>query len=407
MHRRHFLGLVTVGALGCALRSSVHEPSERADEVLPVTDASWLARLPKIELHIHLEGAIPKPALWELISKYGGDKSVRTREDLDRALVIRDRRHFFQMWLWMIRFLREYEDFTLIGRAVAQDLARQNIRYVEAFFSPPDFRRSRLVPQRVVEAIRKGLGDVPSIEVALIADLVRDRGSDHASELLDRIAEVRQQGVIGIGIGGWEQEFPPEMFGAVYERARNLDFFTTAHAGEFAGPSSVWGAIRVLRVNRIGHATRAIEEPELMQHLADHRIPLELCPYSNVRTGIINSVREHPIRQYFDLGIPISVNTDDPLFFGNSLVDELVALQRFHRFTRGDIKRLVLSSIESSWLTPDKKAHLAKAFRNEPSWNESDQSRSNAAGRLHSASSASPQLMRGVKETRSGSQEHL
>ena len=144
-----------------------------------------------------------------------------------------------------------------------------------------------------------------------------------------------------------------------------------------------------------------------MQHLADHRIPLELCPYSNVRTGIINSVREHPIRQYFDLGIPISVNTDDPLFFGNSLVDELVALQRFHRFTRGDIKRLVLSSIESSWLTPDKKAHLAKAFRNEPSWNESDQSRSNAAGRLHSASSASPQLMRGVKETRSGSQEHL
>ena len=102
---------------------------------------------------------------------------------------------------------------------MAQDLARQNIRYVEAFFSPPDFRRSRLIPQRVVEAIRKGVRDVPSIEVALIADLVRDRGSDHASEILGRIAEVRQQGVIGIGIGGWEPGFPPEMFGVVYERA--------------------------------------------------------------------------------------------------------------------------------------------------------------------------------------------
>lgn len=376
MHRRSFLGLLAAGAVGCALRSSVDEPSDRTEEVLPVADASWLARLAKIELHIHLEGAMPKLALWELISKYGGDKLVRTREDLDRALLIRDPKHFFQMWVWMIRFIREYEDFTLIGRAVAQDLARQNIRYVEAFFSPPDFRRSRLMPQRVVEAIRKGLRDVPSIKVALVADLVRERGSDHASGLLERVAEVRQHGVIGIGIGGWEPGFPPEMFGAVYERARNLDFFTTAHAGEFAGPSSVWGAIRVLRVDRIGHATRAIEDPELVQYLADHRIPLELCPHSNVRTGIINSVREHPVRQYFDLGIPISLNTDDPLFFGNSLVDELVAVRRFHRFSRGEIKRLIVSSIESSWLTADRKARLAETFRSEPSWNETDGSRS-------------------------------
>ena len=227
----------------------------------------------------------------------------------------------------------------------------------------------------MVEAIRKGLRDVPSIEIALIADLVRDRGSDHARGLLERVAEVRQQGVIGIGIGGWEPGFPSEMFGSVYERARKLDFFTTAHAGEFAGPSSVWDAIRVLRVNRIGHAPRAIEDPELVQYLADHRIPLELCPHSNVRTGIINSVRQHPVRRYFDLGIPISVNTDDPLFFGNSLVDELVAVQRFHRFSRGEIRRLIISSIESSWLTADRKAHLAESFRNEPSWNEVDQSR--------------------------------
>ena len=376
MHRRHFLGLLTAGAVGCALRSSVDRPSDRDQEVLPVADALWVARLPKIELHIHLEGAIPKPALWELITKYGGDQSVRTPEDLDRVLAIRDPKHFFQMWVWMIRFLREYEDFTLIGRAVAQDLARQNIRYVEAFFSPPDFRRSRLIPQRVVEAIRKGLRDVPSIEVALIADLVRERGSDHASGLLKRVAEVRQHGIIGIGIGGWESGFPPEMFGAVYERARQLNFFTTAHAGEFAGPSSVWSAIRVLRVDRIGHATRAIEDAELVQYLADHRIPLELCPHSNVRTGIINSVREHPVRQYFDLGIPISLNTDDPLFFSNSLIDELAAVQRFHRFSRGDIKRLIISTIESSWLTADRKARLAETFRSEPSWNETDESRS-------------------------------
>jgi adenosine deaminase len=378
MHRRSFLGLLTTGTVGCALRLSVDGPSHRAQEVFPVADATWLARLPKIELHIHLEGAIPKPTLWELIDKYGGEQSIRTPEDLDDALAIRDLKHFFRMWVWMIGFLREYEDFTLIARAVAQDLARQNIRYVEAFFSPPDFRRSRLIPQRVVEAIRKGLDDVPSIEVALIADLVRERGSDHARELLERVAEVREHGVIGIGIGGWEPAFPAKLFGAVYERAHQLDFFTTAHAGEFAGASSVWDAIRVLRVDRIGHATRAIEDPELVQYLADHRIPLELCPHSNVRTGIINSVREHPVRQYFDLGIPISLNTDDPLFFGNSLVDEFVAVRRFHRFSRENIKHLIVSSIESSWLPADRKTRLAETFRNEPGWNETDQPRSMA-----------------------------
>jgi adenosine deaminase len=160
------------------------------------------------------------------------------------------------------------------------------------------------------------------------------------------------------------------MFAAVYERARELGFFTTAHAGEAAGPSSVWGAIRALRVDRIGHATRAVEDPELVRYLATHRVALELCPLSNVRTGVLESVREHPVRQYFDLGIPISLNTDDPLFFGNSLVDEFVAVQQAHGFSPPELKRVIMSAIESSWLTAERKASLAAAFRNDASWNE-------------------------------------
>lgn len=225
-------------------------------------------------------------------------------------------------------------------------------------------------PQRVTEALRAGLRDVPQVEVALVPDLVRDRGRDHARDLLERMAEVRKEGVIGIGIGGFESGFPPELFETVYERARALGFFTTAHAGEAAGPASVWGAIRALRVDRLGHVTRAVEDPALVRHLATARIPLELCPLSNVRTGIIPSPDKHPVRQYFDLGIPISLNTDDPLFFGNSLVDEFVAVQRFHRFSRQEIKRLILSSIDSSWLTADRKARLSDTFRSDASWNE-------------------------------------
>jgi adenosine deaminase len=361
MRRRTFLDLLLAGVAGYAVRPPFAVTAQ------PV---AWHERLPKVELHLHLEGAIPKATLWELITKYGGDRAIKTREDLERALVYRDFRGFLKMWVWMIGYLREYDDYTLIGEAVARDLARQKIRYVEGFFSPPDYRRSTLDPQRVTDALRTGVNRVSSIEIALVADLVRDRGVEHARNLLERMGEVRNHGVIGIGIGGWEPGFPPELFEATFERARALGFRTTAHAGEAAGAASVWGAVRALRVDRIGHATRAAEDPELVKHLAARRIPLELCPLSNVRTGTIKSVEAHPLRQYFDAGIPVSLNTDDPLFFGNSLAMELESAQRAHRFTRDEIRRLMLSSIEATWLSAERKKRLAADFQRDPSWNE-------------------------------------
>lgn len=361
MHRRTFLDLLVAGVAGYAVRPSIAVTAQPVE---------WHERLPKVELHLHLEGAIPKATVWELIAKYGGDAAIKTREDLERALVYRDFRGFLKMWVWMIGYLREYDDYTLIGEAVARDLVRQGIRYVEGFFSPPDYRRGRLDPQRVTEALRAGVNRVPSIEIAFIADLVRDRGVEHAGNLLERIGEVRNHGVIGIGIGGFEPGFPPELFEATFERARALGLQTTAHAGEAAGAASVWGAVRALRVDRIGHATRAADDPELVKHLAARRIPLELCPLSNVRTGVIKAVEAHPLRQYFDAGIPVSLNTDDPLFFGNSLAMELESAQRAHGFTRDEIRRLMLSTIDATWLSAERKKGLAVDFQRDPSWHE-------------------------------------
>jgi adenosine deaminase len=205
MRRREFVGLLAAGAVGSSLRTPRAFAEQPGREV---ADVKWLARLPKVELHVHLEGALPKSAVWELITKYGGDPTVRTREDLDRRFVFQDFVQFLRTWVWMTGYLREYDDYTLVGREVARDLARQNIRYVEGFFSPPDYRRSSLDPQRTAEALRAGLREVKAIEVALIPDLVRDRGVEHAQQLLERMAEVRQAGIIGIGIGGFEPGFP-------------------------------------------------------------------------------------------------------------------------------------------------------------------------------------------------------
>lgn len=331
-------------------------------------EMSWYERVPKVELHLHLEGAIPLGALWELVQKVGGDASVPDIRALERRFEFRDFPHFIETWIWKNRFLRDYEDFTFIAEAVARDLARQNIRYVEAFFSPPDFARHGLETQRLTEAIRAGLDRVPETEIALVADLVRDFGPERAAVTLAEIGEVRGLGVIGIGIGGSEQAIPPELFEAVYESARELGFHTTAHAGEADDPESIWGAIRSLQVERIGHGTRAEEDVSLMEYLVEHGIPLEMCPISNVRTGVVGSLEEHPIRRYFDKGVTVTVNTDDPKMFGNSLAEEFLLLEEKLGFSRDEIRTLILQGIQSSWLAEDRKQQLTQEFRGDSAW---------------------------------------
>jgi adenosine deaminase len=324
-----------------------------------------------IELHLHLEGAIPHDALWELVGKYGGDADLADPAALAARFRYRDFAHFIDVWTWKNRFLREYDDFTLVAEAVARDLAAQRIRYAETFFSPGDFAHHGLAVQPLAAAIRAGLDRVADVEVALIADLIRDTGPQVAAATLEAVAEVRELGVVGVGLGGSEQSFPPEPFAPVYERARCLDLRTTVHAGEAAGPASVWGAIRVLRPERIGHGTRAAEDPALVGHLAATRLPLEACPLSNVATGVVGSLLEHPIRRLRDAGVLVTVNTDDPKMFGNSLAEEYALLQARLGFSADEVRGLLLDAMAASWLPEPRKQQLADAFRRDPAWTTS------------------------------------
>jgi adenosine deaminase len=329
------------------------------------TDIGWFERLPKVELHLHLEGAIPPEALWELFQKYGGDPAIPTWSYLKRKFVYRDFRHFIQTWNWITSLLRQYEDFTFAAHAIARDLERQNIRYAEVFYSPPDFLPAGLEPQRLTEAIRDGLRRVPGVEVALVFDLVRNFGPEQGARMLACANQVRDLGVIGVGIGGAENGFPPEPFAPVFRRARELGFRTSAHAGEAAGPASIWGAIRTLEVDRIGHGTRAVEDPVLVDYLAARKIPLELCVLSNVRMCVVPDVRRHPAHAYFQRGIPLSINTDDPTLFGNSLAEEYAVLCSELGFTQKDVLLLIEQGIEASWLPETRKGELLAQYRTE------------------------------------------
>lgn len=320
--------------------------------------------IPKIENHLHLEGAIPNETLWQLIQKYGGDKTVTNYELLKEKFMYRNFNHFLETWLWKNTFIREYEDFTFISDAVLKDLVKQNIKYAEIFISPSEFRNT-LETQKIIEAISKSITVNTEIRVSLIVDLVRNLGPENAMKTLYEINEVKNQGIIGIGLGGAEKEYPPELFKVVFEKAREFGFKTTAHAGEAAGPESIWGAIRKLRVDRIGHGTRAVEDPELMKYLAENNIPIELCPLSNLRTRVIDSIEDHPVKIFIEMGIPVSINTDDPKMFGNSLAEEYQALKDNFNFSTEAINNIIIDSIHTTWLDEKEKDTLINKFREE------------------------------------------
>ncbi|MDP6876373.1 MAG: adenosine deaminase [Alphaproteobacteria bacterium] len=329
---------------------------------------AWAEAVPKVELHLHLEGAIPLPALWRLMQKYGGDPGVRAKADLRQRLTYKDFPDFIAAWIWKNGFIRSYDDFTFIAEAVARDLARQNIGYAEMFFSPTRFVDQGLEPQGLARAIREGLDRVPETEIWLIADLVRDHGPEQAVETLVEIEGVLDQGIIGIGIGGSEHLYPPEPFAPVYQAARDMGLCTSAHAGEAAGPASVRGAVEALDVDRIGHGIAAREDTSVMAMLAERQTPIELCPLSNVATGSLARIEDHPVRQFWEAGLMLTVNTDDPGMFHNSMADEFVVLHEVFGFSRDEIKTFILNGIEASWQTAARKAAMARAFQDDLSW---------------------------------------
>jgi adenosine deaminase len=214
------------------------------------------------------------------------------------------------------------------------------------------------------------LDRVPEVRVELIADLIRDSGSDleKATNTLNALNEVRNQGVIGIGLGGSEQNFPAQLFKPIFAKARQLWFHTTAHAGEAAGAESVWAALESLRVERIGHGIRAIEDNELVRTLAEIHMPLEVCPLSNVCTGVVKSISEHPIRKLYERGVTVTINTDDPKMFGNSLALEYATLVSELGFTQTEIKKIILQTIQATWLSDEEKSTLTADFLKDPGW---------------------------------------
>jgi len=284
-----------------------------------------LRAVPKVELHLHLDGAMSPAWLLERVRRCT-PPPLATLDELAGRLAFDTFEAFIRAWTWKCGFLDRYGDFESLAESVLEALAARGVVHVEASVSPGDYAKNGLETGGIVEAVLRGgqrATAATGIGFGLLVDLIRNHGPAVAERRLEEITPYRGQGVVGIGLGGSEERFPPAPFAAVYAEAARRGFHRAVHAGEAAGPASVIEALATLDPQRIGHGVRSVEDPALLDRLARTRMPLEVCVTSNVRTGVVAGYAGHPLRRLLDAGVRVTLNSDDPTFFGNDLLDEM------------------------------------------------------------------------------------
>ena len=337
----------------------------------------FIKELPKAELHIHLEGSIQPETLLLLAERHQClDELPGTDVDKLRSwFSFRDFHHFLQVYFFIQGLLRTQEDLAFVSYECGKDMASQSIRYREVTFTPflHVYQDKGLSIEAMLEGLEEGCSNARrdfGVEMRWVFDIPRNMGFDEqgnyrpeaANETLNYALAGRKMGVIGLGLGGSEVNAPPEPFSSAFDRAKSEGLLSLPHAGEVAGPESVWGAISHLRADRIGHGVRAIEDPELLTHLAEKQIPLEVNPTSNVCLGIYASMSEHPFPQLDELGLLVTVNSDDPPLFNCSLTTEYEVLARHFHYGRDQLIRIARNAFASSGAEENLKNKLLRDF---------------------------------------------
>jgi adenosine deaminase/aminodeoxyfutalosine deaminase len=328
-----------------------------------VTDIKdFIRRLPKAELHLHLEGTITPATFQELSARH--DATPLTRDEAEALYRFTDFTGFMECYKAVTRRLVTPEDYELIAWHMMQQLAAQGIVHAEVYISvgviymwrnhdPYCFEPIFLA----LEGARQRAATELGLSVYWIFDAVRHFSVEEAAHVFRKAAEMRAEfpSIIGIGLGGDERRTGSEPFRDLYEQARKAGLQLTNHAGETTGPEGIWEALSI-GSERIGHALSAIQDPKLLQELKARSIVLELNPTSNVRTGVCSSFAEHPLRRYFNAGLLVTLNSDDPAFFGSDLANEFLLAHTLQGFTREELRQLAANSIRASFLPETEKA---------------------------------------------------
>ncbi len=338
----------------------------KPDRALTLTE--FARRMPKAELHVHLEGAIRPATLLELARRNAVSLPVHDEHELAEFYHFRDFAHFVEVYLQTTACLQTPDDYRLVAYRFGRDCAEQNVRYAEVFFTiASNTRLTGLRWETILEALNQGRAQANAefgVDWRWMLDISREKPETQDS-VVDIALAARPLGVVALGLGGPEAEYPAELFQRAFERARRADLARVPHAGEMAGPESVWAALRLLHADRIGHGVRAVESPQLVEHLRLMQIPLDICPTSNIRLGVYSNYQEHPLRRLWDAGLLITIGSDDPPMFGTDLSHEYEILADKFGFDRAELERVSLNAVRCSLLPEAEKVRLAAAFEAE------------------------------------------
>jgi aminodeoxyfutalosine deaminase len=316
--------------------------------------SSFIQSLPKAELHLHLEGSVLPQTLVELRRRHGKHSSLAEAESLYQY---KDFIGFLMAFKTLTEDLQSPDDYELIAYRLMEQLKAENVLHAEVYVSVGVCLWRKQDFDSIFEGLERGRqrGEKDfGISLLWIFDAVRQFGPGAAQDVFELAAKYRDRNVVGIGIGGDEQKAPPELFREQYKYASGHGLRLTAHAGESAGPESIWGALN-LGAERIGHGLTAGQDPELIEELAQRQIPIEICLTSNLRTACCVKISEHPIRSYFDHGLMLTLNTDDPAMFGTTLTREYELAQTEFAFSDDHLRELARNSFEASFLPAEKK----------------------------------------------------
>jgi len=326
-----------------------------------------IRRMPKVELHLHLEGTITPRTLLELARRNGVTLPATDEAGIAALFRYRDFGEFLDIFMSLVRAIVSGEDFERLAYELGLDLAAQTVRYAEVMISPMQYLNRSLDLREVIEGTLAGFARAER-EVGITLRLALDYGRQYGPDQAWAVLEVARQipfGLVGWSIGGNEIGYPPEPFAPVFAAAREAGLGLMAHAGEVVGPASVWGAIDALGVSRLGHGIRAADDPVLMATLRERGIVLDVCPSSNLLTGAVATWPEHPLRRLQEAGVLVTINTDDPTFFATTLNEEYRRSLLRLGLSVDDLCTTVRTAARSAFLPPAEKATLVERITTE------------------------------------------
>lgn len=326
----------------------------------------FITAMPKVELHVHLEGSVRPETLLRLARRHSVALPADDAAGLRRWYTFRDFDHFIEIYMAISSCLRTAEDIELIAREFLIGQAEQNILYSEVTFTPfNQYMNNELGFHEQMDAVNRARawaeGEL-GVRMGIIMDIPRIIPPEDGLTVAEWAVERYGDGLIALGLGGPEIGNPPEKFRAAFDRVRAAGIPCILHAGETVGPESIWSAIRVAGTRRIGHGVRAIEDPELVAYLRETQIPLEVCPTSNVCLKVYPSLKEHSLPRLLAEGLYITINSDDPPMFNTTLTNEFITGQRIYGWDAGVIEHLVLNAVKVTLLPETEKKDMLDGF---------------------------------------------